>query len=130
MLRLADILSPGTVVSLLLGPECYNRNSRQITAIREEIINVLIKLILTYSDYSFDYSQIATALLKHLLDSKRKVHFVIIEALALIDTRIPNKLNPLLARMLDDETHELLVSRFQRGRVPYLSGICSHLATN
>jgi hypothetical protein len=119
--KLIQFLSPQLVLNELLSKNCVDLNSRQQQIIREEIINVVIKILLQYPEYQYDYQHLAIQLIELLKESKEKVKFVAVEALTIINLRMPSRLNPLLLKTLDAQTYEMLTAKFQRGKPAFLN---------
>ena len=98
----------------------------------EEIINFVIALMLLFESVDFDFPGLASRLTVCLKDSKTKVKFVALEALAVIKNRTGSALDPLLSSLTAKEplVYELMEERFAKPHLPSTTpdGVVEHMA--
>jgi hypothetical protein len=118
IIKLITILGPDTVMEFLLREDYFFQTKQTI---REEIIYVIIKTTLIFPDHNFNYKKIVSLLILALDESnQQKVRTISMEALCIVNSKIPNKLVEML-QPLSGKTYALVQQRLDRGQPPTLS---------
>jgi hypothetical protein len=123
VLKLIDLLSPSPIFNIIFGRECFQKECKQVGTVREEILLIVIRTLLVETpNQTLDYEFIINFLLGTALkDGREKVRFVAVEALSVLNKKIPSKLDVILKKWDDEETYNALSGRFQLGKLPYLN---------
>lgn len=117
--KLIEIVSPTPILDILLSEQCLPKHGKQM--VREEIIHVVMRTLLAFPEINFNFREIVSILATTLMtsESKEKVKYVAMEALALINARIPSKL-PEMLQSLDSKSYAIFQQRIQKGQLPIL----------
>ncbi len=91
-----------SIVNLLLHSKCFDKHSKQITLVREEIIAIVTKTVKTFPDEKYDYNLVARILLKVLQDPKHKMKQGAIEGFVILHEKIPDKIRDLANEAPED----------------------------
>lgn len=107
--KLMQTLTPGPVVEILMKSLDHS-NWR----VREEVVNVLILSLSTFPRHQFDFKQLVQELLPALDDGRKRVKYVVVEALAVIYNLIGEEgfFSYLDSSHVDVSTLKLLHDRF------------------
>src|SRR5689334_14277910 len=81
IIQLIDLLGVESVFAVLLSEKCFCSESKQLGTIREEIINITIRTLLTLPDQNFNYQSVTKILVEGLKDARQKVKYSALEAL-------------------------------------------------